>query len=174
MNALDVPGIVLASKYDLTEEIVPLEFASSYELITDLVSLEMLSRYDVNALDVPGIVLASKYDLTEEIVPLEFASSYDITKTPAQIIGERAVATGDMIDNYWNPWDDDDLMYYKVHRSLNNAFAPSDANLVGVPTTNAFKHINLAAATQYYFKVCAITKEGVSGTYSAQFTATTA
>jgi hypothetical protein len=154
-----------------------------------LVRLEMLSRYDINALDVPGIVLAGIYTLTEDLVCLqmlsgydiiskevrkEMISSYDITKTPAQIIGERTFVAAQSIDNYWNPWEDDDLMYYKVHRSLNNLFAPSDANLVGIPTSNAFKHSNLTALTQYYFRVCAVSKLGVSGTYSAQFTATTA
>jgi predicted phage tail protein len=174
INALDVPGIVLAGSYALTEE---------------LVSLEMLSKYDINALDVPRIVLAGLYNLTEELlnsemmsrydiiskeVRKEMDSSYDITKTPAQITGERTHVDAQSIDNYWNPWNDEDLSYYKVHRSLINGFAPSDANLVGVPSTNTFKHINLAAVTQYYFKVCAVTKLGVSGTYSAQFTATTA
>jgi hypothetical protein len=229
VNALDVPGIVLAGSYDLRKELVDLGMTSKYDIIAlegaypsttlcpstslyprgpgrivdimsadvvgmysiteERISLEMLSRYDVNALDVPGIVLAGSYDLTEELVSLEMVgvyeikskdiakemvSSYDITKTPAQIAGERAVATGNIIDTYWNPWNDEDLSYYKVHRSLNNAFVPSDANLVGVPTTNGFKHNDLAAITQYYFKVCAVTKLGASGTYSAQFTATTA
>jgi hypothetical protein len=120
-----------------------------------------------------AVELESSYNISSKEIRKEMVSKYDITKTPAQIVGERAVATGAVIDNYWNPWNDEDLMSYKVHRSLNTGFTPSDANLVGVATSNSFKHSNLAALTQYYFKVCAVSKLGVSGSYSVQFTATT-
>lgn len=137
------------------------------------IAVELVSSYGILNLPI-AVELISSYEIAKNLIEREMSSKYDITKAPPQIIGERAIATGDMIDNYWNPWDDIDLSYYKIHRALNTGFTPSDANLVGVTGTNSFKHSNLSAATQYYFKVCAVTKLGVSGVYSAQFTATTA
>jgi hypothetical protein len=150
------PGDTLTGTYDISLPIM-MELESSYSIISQEIRKELVSKYSI---------------ISQEIRK-ELVSKYDIVKTPAQVAGERAVATGDMIDNYWNPWDDEDLSYYKVHRSLSTGFGPSDANLVGVITSNSFKHSNLTALTQYYFKVCAVTKLGISGSYSAQFTATT-
>jgi hypothetical protein len=151
------PGAPLTGIYDITLPIA-VELVSSYGIVNLQIAVELVSSYEI----------------AKNLVEREMSSKYDITKAPPQIIGERAIATGDMIDNYWNPWDDVDLSYYKIHRALNTGFTPSDANLVGVTGTNSFKHSNLSAATQYYFKVCAVTKLGVSGAYSSQFTATTA
>ena len=132
---------------------------------------ELTGKYTIA---VPLLVeLESSYNIGETLINLEVGSLYNIVETPAQIVGERAVASGDMINNYWNPWNDDALMYYKVHRSVNTGFTPSDANLVGVPGTNSFGHMNLSVPTTFYFRVCAVTKLGISGEYSAQFSATT-
>jgi len=151
------PGIALEGIYDIAfpAEIV---LESSYNIDEAWFNLEMVSVYAI----------------ISESIAKELNSSYTITKTPTQVTGERAIATGVTIDNYWNPWNDDDLGYYKVHRSTSPGFTPSDANLVGIPASNSFRHNALAAATTYYFKVCTVTKLGVSGAYSAQFNATTA
>ena len=112
----------------------------------------------------------------EEYMPsTELESAYDILKELAQVAGLRATAdaTAYNIATYWNAIEDDDLDHYKVHRSTENDFTPANANLVGLPTTNSFKHSDLAAATTYYFKVAAVTKLGVVGTYSSQASATT-
>ena len=111
----------------------------------------------------------------EEYMPAkEIGSFYDVIQEIAQVSGLRAEADAAYnIDTYWNAIDDDDLDHFKIHRSTSTGFTPSDTNLVALPTTNSFKHNDLAAATTYYFKVAAVTKLGAVGTYSSQASATT-
>jgi hypothetical protein len=87
INALEVPGIMLASKYDLTEVFVPLDIISSYTIIaydslypsTPLYpSTTLYPRGTGRVHEIMGIEFTSKYDIYIRVLGIEFTSKYDI------------------------------------------------------------------------------------------------
>jgi hypothetical protein len=167
----------ISSSYDISAPTLvsaSLLFPSLYNINQNLFSKSIPSSYDLPTPVSTSFSLSSLYNITQNLFSKSIPSSYDLQVAPAQVTGLRAEADeGRNIRTFWIPIEDEDLDYYKVHRSTVSDFAPSDANLVGVPKTNQFTHKNLDSVTKYYVKVCAVNKQGDSGSYSTQAYATT-
>ena len=168
-------SLSLSSLYNIAQNLFSVSVPSSYDIPTPAsASLQIPSLYNITQ-NLFSLSLSSSYDIPSPVsASIQLPSSYDLQVAPQQVTGLRAEADeGRNIWTFWIPIEDEDLDYYKVHRSTVTDFAPSDANLVGVPKTNQFVHKDLDPVTKYYFKVCAVNKQGDSGSYSTQTYATT-
>ncbi len=165
----------IPSSYDIPTPVsTSFSLSSLYNITQNLFSKSVPSSYDIPTPVSTSFSLSSLYNITQNLFSMSVPSSYDLQVAPAQVTGLRAEADeGRNIRTFWIPIEDEDLDHYKVHRSTADAFAPSDANLVGVPKTNQFTHKNLDSVIKYYVKVCAVNKQGDSGSYSTQAYATT-
>ncbi len=168
-----LPSLNLQGSYDI-RTCISFSLSSLYNISQNLFSRSIPSSYDIPTPVSTSFSLSSLYNITQNLFSISAPSSYDILTAPAQVTGLRAEADeGRNILTFWIAIEDEDLDYYKVHRSTLTGFAPSDANLVGIPKTNQFTHKDLDSVTKYYVKVCAVSKQGDSGSYSTQAYATT-
>ncbi|MCK4821201.1 hypothetical protein KA005_35880, partial [bacterium] len=176
MGCGDAIAYVLPSlSYEIGDHVTPVSGRGEWIIVTEKYASRIgdLRVFRTLALEryTPNATLEGLYTVVEPIAA-EIAGLYDITKKLAQIIGLRAEPDrSDNIATYWNAEEDNDLDYYKVHRSLASGFAPSDVNLVGLAQSNFFGNGDLEHSKTYYFKVCAVTKLGVEGDYSVEVSA---
>ena len=169
----------IPSSYDISAPTLvsaSLLFPSLYNITQNLFSKSIPSAYDLPTPVSTSFSLSSLYNITQNLFSKSISSSYGISAAPIQVTGVRAEFNPpEIITLYWNVIDPDSFDHYEVHRSTSSGFSPSASTLIGIATTgsNSFANRDLETNTTYYFKVCAVDKDGNKGTFSDQVTETT-
>jgi len=177
--AYDIAVPVSASQlvnagYDIMEQIFAFPLASSYNIAEELYALSVPAAYDIPVPVSAAMLISAAYNIAEELFALAVPAGYDLLAVPA-ISGLRAefYAASLSIVLHWNAHDPGEVDHYEVHRSTSASFTPSSATLVGKSTSNSFRNRDLLEDATYYFKVCAVDRDGNKGVYSSEISGTT-